>query len=158
MRRLLRGRTLQSLCEQTNAALLARIQQCDTVDIDAVNDAIDRLAASRLTTRRKAQQELLALGAPILPIIFSRPAVDLDAEQITRLREIASTLRPLGDDTPKTLSALLLYDNEHWLKIASRLSGDEVRLVNTHLSKMGRDPIAFAGAVTRVAQSEKNIR
>ena len=158
LRRLLRGRTIHSLSVQTDRALLARIERLDAIDLQTVNSAIDQLAAPNVATRRKAQRRLLSMGAPILPIIFSRSTIDLDAEQNARLQAIASALRPLDDDTPETLSALLLYDADHWSKIASRLTQDQVALANAHLSRIGSKPLSVTGVVHRVAQTEKVIR
>tara|TARA_R110002049_G_scaffold305056_1_gene501004 strand:+ start:50374 stop:51411 length:1038 start_codon:yes stop_codon:yes gene_type:complete len=155
LRRLLRGRTIQSLSEQTDVALIARIQTSGGIDIDAVNDAIDRLAANKLSIRRQAHQELLACGSPVLPIIYQRSIDDLDNEQIERLREITSMLQPRTDDTPATLSALLVNDADHWKRIAQRLSPQEIQLANVHLQRIGREPLRVHETVTSVVTREQ---
>lgn len=150
--RLLRGRTLQQLSQSTEKILLQRAVGRYQFDVEAVHVCLRKLRSSKASTRRKAEKELLALGSSILPILDSIQPDDLDAEQLDRIRKLRRKLRPQEDDTPRSLAMLLLNDREHWARLSTRLSTEQMQLANVHLARVGLESLPLVSdPVVRIA-------
>ena len=165
LRRLLRGRTLKSLSEETDHALIEYVRKESPIRLEAIHQAIDLLASTKSGTRRSAERFLLSCGSPVLPIIADQSGKDLDAEQRHRLRHIVRALQPLTDDTPASLAALLVNDTQHWSQIATRLDSTQTQLANRYLRGAGFEVLPAVSvdsptdSIERVARTEPmNVR
>ena len=155
IRQLLNGRTIRQLSEDTEAVLLERLttDASDTINASAVLECVKRLSAAKQSTRRAAHRQLFNWGTPIIPIVNAMPASQLSTEQADCLREILSRFHRQEDDTAASLAAMLQNDRDYWQSLAEQLSGQQLEVANTHLSRVGLTPIQFvSGPVARIAE------
>jgi hypothetical protein len=142
--RVLRGKSLEALSEATQARLLGGIADSAAPDARSIHECIDQLRSNNRASRIKAERQLLAWGAPIIPTIQRLPRGELDNEQLERLSSVLRRLRPREDDTPASLAALLVCDPSYWSAIAAGLSQGQLQLANDHLRRFGAAPITIA--------------
>ena len=93
IQRVLRGRSLERLSDNTQAILLQHVTDEESFDSSLVVDCLQKLRSPKASTRRKAEKQLLAWGTRILPILDSIDRDDLDSEQLERIRQLRRKLR-----------------------------------------------------------------
>lgn len=156
LQRLLRGKSLASLSEATQSAMIEKTMGQPMPTVEMIQRCVDQLRSRSRAKRMQAERQLLAWGTPVIPAIHQFSQVDFDAEQAHRLRCIMDRLRPRVDDTPSTLAKFLINDHSYWSGIAHRLSSDQLNLANHHLTSVGIAPVRVLAAATpehRIASS-----
>ncbi|MEE2935141.1 MAG: hypothetical protein VYA84_03995 [Planctomycetota bacterium] len=148
--RLLRGQTMKKLCaEATQAVLHERVGEA-TPQVEQIAACVRQLGSAKRSKRIIAENQLLAWGAPIVPLIQNLSAKDLDQEQSQRVQTVLKRLRPRVNDTPASLARLLINDQHFWTLIANQLSEGQLRLANQHLKRVGLESIE-----ARIAPKER---
>lgn len=154
--RLLQGQTIADLSAQVQADLFRDPSLAQVPDIVGIEQCVRQLRSPKRAKRVMAEHQLLSWGTPIIPAIQNLPADDLDGEQRERLRSILARLRRLDNDTPATLAKLLVNDRRYWTLIAHQLSEQEVAIANSHLQRVGLQPIEQAALSTeRIASTRE---
>ena len=128
---------MKTLCaETTQAVLLERVSEA-TPQVEQIAACVRQLGSAKRSKRIIAENQLLAWGAPIIPMIENLSTEDLDQEQSQRVRTVLKRLRPRVNDTPASLARLLVNDQHFWTLIANQLSEGQLRLANQHLQRVG---------------------
>ncbi len=136
--------------------MLEQVAAASMPSEEEIEDCVDRLRSRRRSNRIAAERQLLAWGTIVVPTLRGYSSERLDTEQINRVRGILRRLRPRVDDTPSTLAKLLVNDPSYWSQIAAGLSGEELRLANTHLVQFGVEPLTVsAGPEQRIASTRE---
>lgn len=149
--RLLRGQTMQELCSNTTTAMLTQLTGNAAPEIANIERAVRQLRSSKRTRRVAAERQLLDWGTPIIPVIQSIPAGDLDREQQERLTHIFARIRPRENDSACSLARLLVNDQAYWQLIAEQLNENQLRVANSHLQRVG------LSAIERITQPSERI-
>lgn len=152
IQRLLRGRSIGQLSQSTETILLQQASDSQTFSFDEVQECLHDLRSSKASTRRKSEKRLLNWGTQILPILNSLSTTDLDAEQIDRIRHLRRKIRSREDDTPRSLAMMLINDRDHWARLSTRLSREQMQLANVHLTRVGLESLLMpSDPVVRIA-------
>lgn len=139
--RMLRGESLQVLCDLAGQLAIDQIDNDSTPTLELIEAQVEQLRSSRRSVRVSGERQLLSWGTPIVPALIVLSAGDLDTEQSARLRSIADRLRPRVGDTPSSLAKLLVNDRTYWAVVADRLGREQFQLANRHLERFGADPL-----------------
>jgi hypothetical protein len=139
---LLRGKSLNTIMEETNIAIVDQARRGGTPSVAEIKVMVDLLAAPTVIQRSRAYRQLLRWGTPVIPVLQGLSRDVLDAEQQARICDVRVRLRTYLDDTPASLAKLLVNDKTYWEVIAHRLNKEQVRLANQHLLKFGAEPLS----------------
>ena len=158
VQQLLRGRSLETICQETEALLMKQLANPDfqLIDRPQVMRNIENISAKKLSIRRSAEKQLIRWGTPIVPIVNAIPEGDLDAEQTDRLRFILQRLRSHDDDTPASLAELFINDRDYWSAMAPRMTDHQLAMANQHLGKIGLNQIKYGNnPIRRIASGNR---
>ena len=140
--RLLAGRSLLDLAEQTKAYLRNHVGNLSGVTSEDIDALTDQLGSTRLSERRAARKKLADLGTVVIPMlrrIVERS--DLDAEQARSLQTLIDRSPRHDDDTVASLAFLLSADRMHWQIMAADLSTHEWIAANDHMQRCGLESL-----------------
>ncbi|TWU58068.1 hypothetical protein [Rubripirellula reticaptiva] len=152
--RILQGTSLQTLCQQTEAILIAETAagtaEFSESDIATV---VEGLRSPRRGVRTQSVRTILAWGTPALASLDAVDRSTLDIEQLDRLDFIRNQLRQRTPDTPRTLAKLLINDPAYWLSIADQLSHTDKQIAENRLRQVGfevslleADPVEYVAS------------
>lgn len=144
---LLNGTSIKRLSRDTNKLLLKQGKPTDCLTAAEIHEQVEKLRAKSLSTRRRAEQTLVASGTCVLPIIATLNQRDLDVEQRMRLKQIKTKLRSLENDTPQSLAAMLVNDRGHWEKLAPRMDRAQFTTANLVLRNQGLAELPTNGLI-----------
>lgn len=140
--RVLAGRSLLDLAEQTKAYLRNHVGHLSGVTSEHIDALTDQLGSTRLSERRAARKKLADLGTVVIPMlrrIVERS--DLDAEQARSLQTLIDRSPRHDDDTVASLAFLLSADRMHWQIMAAELSTHEWFAANDHMQRCGLESL-----------------
>ena len=135
--RMLQGRSLADIEKGTINLLIKNAESSIEFSREDVDALVEQLRSRRHANRMEAENELMKLGSPIVPILNSYRKDDLEPEQKDRIRVILRRLRCQQSDTPASLSYLLVNDLSYWSLVASQLTNGQWLRVETHLKANG---------------------
>ncbi|MEM9587830.1 MAG: hypothetical protein AAGA03_11175 [Planctomycetota bacterium] len=133
--RLLRGRTIGNVVEETNGKLMEMMAVGDLIDPEQFQDAVDGLSAPRRVTRATSFQKLASWGTCAIPLIRELPDDRLDSEQTLQIEQLLKRTRRCTDDTGASLAALLLHDRTYWKLVLPNATAHQRELVRTRLNQ-----------------------
>ncbi|WP_145168613.1 hypothetical protein [Rubripirellula lacrimiformis] len=137
IQRILQGTSLAQVAEQAQQVMLGNCRsngpQFRRGDVDK---QVQKLRSPRRQTRAIAQRQLLLWGTPVVAVLDSIPATNLDAEQRDRLRTVRDHLRTPIPDTPRSLAKLLINDPGYWAVIADDLPASDRHLAQSRFQQM----------------------
>ncbi|MGB7324559.1 MAG: hypothetical protein WBD31_06790 [Rubripirellula sp.] len=138
--RILQGTSLPTLCEQTEAVMIAETAggaaQFSEFDIAT---AVEGLRSPRRGVRSQSVRRILAWGTPVLSSLDAVDRSAMDVDQIERLDFIRNQLRQQAPDTPRTLAKLLINDPAYWLLMVDQLSHTDKQIAENRLRHVGFD-------------------
>ncbi|TWU42031.1 hypothetical protein [Novipirellula artificiosorum] len=153
--RVLCGSSLEEISNQAQQTVMTRLADRSvptTLDID---QCVAELRSPSRASRMLAQQQLLSWGTPVVPVLQQLLSTDLDPEQVARIKATLRALRPLVEDTPRSLAMLLLNDQQYWTFITPRLDSEARLAANEHLSHVGLPTLERSNQpAARVAKRE----
>ncbi|TWT83013.1 hypothetical protein CA13_44760 [Planctomycetes bacterium CA13] len=135
--RVLCGRSLAQINRDADATLINQIADSPAPSVDAITTCVDAFRSNRRATRTSAQKRLLSWGTPVVPVLQDALSDNLDAEQTARVKATIRKLRPMVEDTPRSLAALMRIDQKYWGFIAPSLDSQQIVTVNEHLQRVG---------------------
>jgi hypothetical protein len=126
-------------------------------NLRAWDSLVADLASDRFAVRQRAERELRAAGATVIPYLQGLDRRRLDFEQRSRIQHIIDSADNDDEDRAEGVASRLMADRQVWLVLLDRPDEGTRRTAAGALSYLTGEPISFdaaAPAATRQRQLE----
>jgi hypothetical protein len=134
---------LAETARSVEAQMLRTASEFREENLHAWDALVADLASDRFAERQRAERELRAAGATVIPYLQGLDRRRLDFEQLSRIQHIIDAADNDDEDRAEGVASRLMADRQVWLVLLDRPQESTRRTAAGALSYLSGEPISF---------------